>query len=75
MARQRRTFRVMFVGAMVLSAIGFFWGAWLGVATFFTGVMICAAGLYITMMREAEYKEELKQVRADIAKVRDVAPE
>lgn len=70
MRRQRRTFHKLFFGAVIVSAIGFFWGAWLGVATFFTGIMICVAGLYITMTREAEYKEELKQTRADVAKLR-----
>jgi hypothetical protein len=70
MKRQRRAFYGIFFGAVVLSAIGFFWGVWLGAATFFTGIMICTAGLYITMMRETEYREELKQTRADVTRMK-----
>jgi small basic protein len=74
MGRQRRVFRRMFVGAVVLSAIGFFWGVWLGVATFFTGIMVCGAGLYITMTREWEYERELKRTRAEVDRIRAEAP-
>ena len=48
MHRQKRMFRIMFFGAAILSAIGFFFGVWIGVGTFFTGIMVCGAGLYIT---------------------------
>lgn len=65
MHRQRRTFRLMFFGAAILSAVGFAFGKWLGVATFFTGIMVCGAGLYITMTRTWEYERELKRIRED----------
>ena len=71
MGRQRRIFRMMFVGAVVLSAVGFFWGVWLGVATFATGVMVCGAGLYITMTREWEYERELKRTRDDLQRLKN----
>ena len=70
MHRQRRAFLWILFGAVVVSAVGFFWGVWLGAATFFTGLMIAGAGLYITMMREAEYKEELAQTKLDVTRMR-----
>jgi hypothetical protein len=70
MGRQKRIFHMMFFGSVVVSAIGFFWGVWLGVATFFTGVMICVAGLYITMTRTWEYERELERTRADLRRLR-----
>jgi small basic protein len=69
MQRQRRMFHIMFFGAAVLSAIGFFFGVWLGVGTFFTGIMVCGAGLYITMTRTWEYQRELKTVREEVARI------
>ncbi len=45
LARQRRSFHRIFFGFVVLSAIGFFFGAWLGVGMFATGVMVCISGL------------------------------
>jgi hypothetical protein len=70
LVRQRRTFRMMFIGAAVISAVGFFFGVWIGVATFFTGIMVCTAGLYITMTREWEYERELKRMRAEVVRLR-----
>jgi hypothetical protein len=70
MGRQKRAFHMMFFGSVIVSAIGFFWGVWLGVATFFTGVMVCVAGLYITMTRTWEYERELKRTQQEIARIR-----
>ena len=70
MERQRRTFRIMFFGAVVLSALGFLWGTWLGVATFLTGIMVCGAGLYITMTREWEYEREIERTRGEVQRLR-----
>ena len=70
MGRQRRAFRIIFVAAVVLSAIGFFWGVWLGVGTLATGVMVSGAGLYITMTREWEYERELKRTRDEVTRLR-----
>jgi hypothetical protein len=71
LAKQRRTFRLMFFGAAVVSAVGFFFGVWIGVATFFTGIMVCTAGLYITITREWEYERELKRMREEITRLRE----
>ena len=70
MGRQRRAFRIIFVAAVVLSAVGFFWGVWLGVGTLATGVMVSGAGLYITMTREWEYERELKRTRDEVTRLR-----
>ena len=66
LARQRRTFFFMFYGAAAISAFGFFFGAWLGVATLATGVMVCVAGVYISTTRTWEYERELERTRYEI---------
>jgi len=68
--RQRRTFYGIFFGSVALSAIGFFFGAWLGVATFVTGVMVCVAGFYISTTRRWEYERELSRTRREIARLK-----
>jgi hypothetical protein len=70
LARQRRTFFTMFFGAVVLSAFGFFFGMWLGVATIATGVMVCVAGLYITTTRTWEYERELESTRREVRRLK-----
>jgi hypothetical protein len=70
LARQRRAFSRVFGGAVVVSALGFLVGPWLGVATFATGVMVCIAGVYISTTRTKEYERELAQTREEIAKLR-----
>jgi hypothetical protein len=72
---QRRTFFRIFFGAVGVSAIGFFFGVWLGVATFFTGVMVCVAGVYISTTRTWEYERELERTREEIARMRPRASE
>jgi Flp pilus assembly protein TadB len=70
LARQRRAFTKIFTGAVVVSALGFLIGPWLGVATFATGVMVCIAGVYISTTRTKEYERELAQTRYEIEKLR-----
>jgi hypothetical protein len=70
LARQRRAFKWIFTGAVVVSAVGFFVGPWLGVATFATGVMVCISGVYISTTRTREYERELAQTRYEIEKLR-----
>jgi hypothetical protein len=74
LGKQRSTFFRIFFGAVVLSAVGFFVGPWLGVATFFTGVMVCVAGIYISTTRTWEYQRELDRTREEIARLRGEAP-
>jgi len=69
LARQRRTFFFMFYGAAAISALGFFFGAWLGVATLATGVMVCIAGVYISTTRTWEYQRELERMRYEVHKL------
>ena len=64
LAKQRRTFFGMLVGAVALSFLGFFFGWWLGVATFATGLMVFISGTYITTTRTWEYERELEATRA-----------
>jgi hypothetical protein len=68
LARQRRYFYAIFSGSIVLSAVGFFFGWWLGVGTFATGLMVCIAGLYISTTRRWEYERELALTREEIAR-------
>jgi hypothetical protein len=70
LSRQRRAFSWIFGGAVIVSALGFIIGPWLGVATFATGVMVCVAGLYISTTRTKEYENELAQTREEIDKLR-----
>ena len=70
LTRQRRSYFKIFFGAVVLSAVGFFFGAWLGVGTLATGIMVCAAGLYISTTRTWEYQRELARTREEIAHMR-----
>ena len=44
-----------------------FFGAWLGVGTLATGIMVCIAGLYISTTRTWEYQRELARTREEIA--------
>jgi hypothetical protein len=67
LARQRRSYYGIFFGSVALSALGFFFGRWLGVGTFATGVMVCIAGLYISTTRRWEYERELERTREEIA--------
>jgi hypothetical protein len=67
LTRQRRSYFKVFFGAVALSAVGFFFGAWLGVGTLATGVMVCIAGLYISTTRTWEYRRELARTREEIA--------
>src|SRR4051794_13027374 len=69
MGRQRRAFRIIFVAAVVLSAIGFFWGVWLGVGPPAPGVMVSGGGLYSTRPREWEYERELKPTRQEVMRL------
>jgi uncharacterized protein (DUF58 family) len=70
LTRQRSTFLYIFCGAIVVSGVGFFFGAWLGVATFATGLMVCVAGLYISTTRTWEYQRELEQTRFEVRRLR-----
>ncbi len=70
LTRQRSTFFYIFYGAVAVSAIGFFFGAWLGVATFATGLMVCVAGVYISTTRTWEYQRELERTRYEVRRLR-----
>jgi hypothetical protein len=69
LARQRTTFYRIFFGVLFTSTLGFFLGAWFGVASFLTGVAFCGTGLYLTMMRAYEYEEELARTRAELRRL------
>jgi hypothetical protein len=71
LARQRRTFFGIFFGAVVVSALGFFFGWWLGVATIATGIMVCVAGVYITTTRTWEYERELARTRLEVKRLKE----
>jgi hypothetical protein len=74
LAHQRRTFVRIFGGAVVVSIIGFFFGWWIGVATFFTGLMIAIAGVYMTTTRTLEYRRELGRTRDEVRRLQGELP-
>jgi hypothetical protein len=69
LARQRAAFYRIFFGALILSALGFFFGAWFGVASLVTGVAFCGTGLYLTTVRGHEYHDELSRTRAELRRL------
>jgi hypothetical protein len=69
LARQRRVLLRMLPAALLLSALGFAINVWVGVGTFATGLWVCAAGLYLTMMRAREYREELARTQAQLRRM------
>jgi hypothetical protein len=74
LGHQRRMFIRIFGGAVVVSLLGFIVGWWLGVATFFTGLMICVAGVYMTTQRTLEYRRELGRTRDEVRRLRGELP-
>ncbi len=61
LARQRTVLMRLFYAATVVSLVGFYFGFWVGVGAFFTGLMIVIAGLYMTSTRTREYKRDLRR--------------
>ena len=70
LSRQRVTFYRIFFGFLFASTLGFVFGTWFGVATFFTGIAFCGTGLYLTMMRGHEYVDELSRTSAELRRLR-----
>jgi hypothetical protein len=69
LSRQRATFYRIFFGFLIASLLGFFFGSWLGVGSFLTGVAFCGTGLYLTTMRGHEYDDELSRTRAELRRL------
>ena len=69
LSQQRTAFYRIFFGALLLSAFGFVFGWWFGVASFFTGVAFCGTGLYLTMVRGQQYVDELSRTRAELRRL------
>jgi hypothetical protein len=69
LARQRTLFQWVFFGGLVLSALGFVFGAWFGVGSIVTGIVWCGTGLYLTIMRGKQYREELSRTRAELRRL------
>jgi hypothetical protein len=69
LSQQRTACYRIFFGALVVSTLGFFFGSWVGVGSFVTGVAFCGTGLYLTMMRRREYDDELLQTRAELRRL------
>jgi hypothetical protein len=74
LAQQRKLFIRIFGGAVIVSGVGFVFGWWLGVATFFTWLMICIAGVYMTTTRTLEYRRELDRTRDEVRRLRGELP-
>ena len=69
LSRQRTTFHRIFFGALLVSAFGFLFGWWFGVASFLTGVAFCGTGLYLTMVRGHQYHDELSRTRVELLRL------
>ncbi|HEY2514622.1 MAG TPA: hypothetical protein VGI39_27345 [Polyangiaceae bacterium] len=73
LGRQRTTFHRIFFGALIVSTLGFFFGSWFGVGSLLTGVAFCGTGLYLTMVREHQYDDELSRTRAELRRLGELA--
>jgi hypothetical protein len=73
LASNRAAYLRGFVVALVVSAAGFFWNTWIGAATLFTGILFCAFGFYVVMVREGEYVRDLKHTRREVYRLRAAA--
>ena len=70
LARSRTKWMRAFTVIVIASPLGFFFGAWMGASTVFTGVMFSLFGVYTVLVREAEYRRDLARTRAEIAQLR-----
>lgn len=61
-----------FVGALAVSGLGFVWNLWFGVGAFLTGILFCAFGFYVVLVRESDYRHEIAQLRKDAERLRSV---
>ena len=75
LASNRTAYLRGFVLAFALSALGFFWNTWIGAATLFTGILFCAFGFYVVMVREGEYVRDLKHTRREVHRLRLSEPD
>lgn len=62
-AEHRTGYLRLFVGLLIVSTVGFYWGVWIGVGAFLTGILACLFGFYTVLFREGEYVKELKSLR------------
>ena len=69
LARQRSMYHRVFFGGLIVSTIGFFFGAWFGVGSVATGIAWCGTGLYLTIVRGHQYREELSRTRAELRRL------
>jgi hypothetical protein len=67
LAQNRDRYIRFFVGAMVASAAGFVCNAWIGIASLFTGGMVCMFGCYVVLLRGWEYTREIGECKRRIA--------
>jgi hypothetical protein len=74
LSRQRTVFHRIFFGALIASTLGFFFGAWVGVGSFLTGVAFCGTGLYLTIVRGRQYSGELRSTRAELRRLMERRP-
>jgi hypothetical protein len=70
LAGSRRLYTRVFIGAVVVSVLGFFWSVWFGVAALLTGIMFCVSGFYMVLVRGDEYKREIQRNREELEKLR-----
>jgi hypothetical protein len=62
-ASKRTGYLRFFVGMLVASNLGFFWGVWFGVGSLLTGILCCLFGFYTVLYREGEYVDEIAWLR------------
>lgn len=69
-ATMRKQVRFFPLFAVVTAPFGFFVAPWLALMILIGWLSLWATTLYITHMKGWQYKQELQQIRADIAQLR-----
>ena len=70
LGRSRGAWIRFFIALAVVSFGGFFFGPWVGGASIFTGLLMCAFGVYTVLVREGDYDRDLAGARRDLARLR-----
>ncbi len=64
--RSRPAYQRLFVAVFLLSGAGYFWNAWVGAGSVFSGLLFCVFGFYALAIRARDYRHELAHARATV---------
>jgi hypothetical protein len=68
-ATLRKQVRFFPLFAVVMAPVGFIWAPWVAISIFLAWMGLWVTTLYITHMKAWQYRQELRQLRADAAAV------